>query len=120
MYQYVRAAGEGSSLGWTIATIYFTLTMVIGNFTLLALFTALLLKNFDRVEDEDDEEKQKLEASQLAQKLELEELEYSKEGKEKSELEICMKSCCSCKVWAARYKRMKESFIDCFGDEQEV
>ena len=63
MYQYVRAAGEGSSLGWTIATIYFTLTIVFGNFTLLALFTALLLKNFDRVEDEDEEEKKKLETS---------------------------------------------------------
>ena len=55
MYLYVRAAGESSPLSWNIALIYFLLTMIIGNIILLALFTALLLKNFDPSSDDNKE-----------------------------------------------------------------
>ena len=38
--------------------IYFLLVMILGNIILLALFTALLLKNFDPSEDGVDPEKE--------------------------------------------------------------
>ena len=64
MYMYVRTLGYNSEFGWQLAIIYFVLVMVIGNIILLALFTALLLKNFEedratkvvKAEPEEDEE----------------------------------------------------------------
>lgn len=47
MYLYVRAVGLESNLNWHLAIIYFLIVMILGNIILLALFTALLLKNFD-------------------------------------------------------------------------
>ena len=51
MYMYVRAGGAESELGWSIARIYFLIVMITGNVILLALFTSLLLKNFDKEPD---------------------------------------------------------------------
>ena len=67
MYIYVRSAGEGSQLGWNIALIYFLLVMILGNIILLALFTALLLKNFDPSEDGVDPEKELITEEKFAQ-----------------------------------------------------
>jgi hypothetical protein len=50
MALYVRAKGFESTTGRSIAMAYFFILFIIGNTILLALFTALLLKNF-----EDDE-----------------------------------------------------------------
>ena len=47
MYLYVRALGADSDLGGLLARCYFLIIMITGNITLLALFTSLLLKNFD-------------------------------------------------------------------------
>ena len=44
---YVRALGYENEVGWQFAKIYFTFVMIGGNIILLALFTSLLLKNFD-------------------------------------------------------------------------
>jgi len=46
MYLYVRAAAFESSSGRGIAITYFVILFIVGNTILLALFTALLLKNF--------------------------------------------------------------------------
>ena len=47
MALYVRAKGFESSTGRSIAMAYFFILFIIGNTILLALFTALLLKNFE-------------------------------------------------------------------------
>ena len=47
MYLYVRAVGIESSNGRNLALAYFIILYVIGNIILLAIFTALLLKNFE-------------------------------------------------------------------------
>ena len=53
MYMYVRASGDNSF----IAKSYFLTVMTLGNIVLLALFTALLLKNFDPKIEEEKQEK---------------------------------------------------------------
>ena len=46
-YLYIRALGENDkSMGRTIASAYFHIVIILGSVVLLALFTALLLKNF--------------------------------------------------------------------------
>ena len=47
MYKYVRANSIDSAAGRYIAIVYFMFVMILGNIILLALFTALLLKNFE-------------------------------------------------------------------------
>lgn len=53
MYLYVRALGHGSETWRNIAILYFILLFLIGNTILLALFTALLLKNQEEDENKD-------------------------------------------------------------------
>ena len=52
MYLYVRALDEDSDAGRPLAVFYFFCLFVVGNTILLALFTALLLKNFKTDLDE--------------------------------------------------------------------
>ena len=47
MYLYMRAAGTENSNERRVALAYFLILYVIGNTILLAIFTALLLKNFE-------------------------------------------------------------------------
>ena len=62
MNLYVRALGYESSVGWQVARMFFLIVMIGGNIILLALFTSLLLKNFDasslnlNQEEEDDQD----------------------------------------------------------------
>lgn len=57
LYLYVRALGaDNNELGWQLARTYFLIIMITGNVILLALFTSLLLKNFDREADKGAEE----------------------------------------------------------------
>ena len=56
LYLYERALGAESELGWQLTRIYFLIIMIIGNIILLALFTSLLLKNFEKKADEKAEE----------------------------------------------------------------
>ena len=58
MYQWIRALSfynnpkvQDSSLYW-MAVFYFLLLIIVGNFILLSLFTAILLQNFDDGEGE--------------------------------------------------------------------
>ena len=44
---YVRASAEFGSESRTIAMVYFIILVVVGHIMLLALFTALLLRNFE-------------------------------------------------------------------------
>ena len=46
MYLYVRAYGHESTGGRPLAIFYFIALFIVGNTIMLALFTALLLKNF--------------------------------------------------------------------------
>lgn len=53
MYMYVRASGDKRF----IAKFYFLTVMTLGNIVLLALFTALLLKNFEDKKDDKNDRK---------------------------------------------------------------
>ena len=59
MSLYVRALGYESAVGWQVGRIFFLIVMIGGNIILLALFTSLLLKNFDasslNLNQEDDD-----------------------------------------------------------------
>ena len=48
MYLYVRAYGYESSGGRPLAIFFFITLFVVGNTIMMALFTALLLKNFKK------------------------------------------------------------------------
>ena len=50
MALYVRAKGFESTSGRSVAIAYFFILFIIGNTIMLALFTALLLKNFENNE----------------------------------------------------------------------
>ena len=59
MYVFVRAIGNDSRFWYYMAITYFTLIVILGNFMLFSLFTAILLENFegdmkDQIEDYKD------------------------------------------------------------------
>ena len=48
MFQWIRAYGHGSTVAENIAIFYFMLLMIMGHIVLFSLFTAILLRNFQR------------------------------------------------------------------------
>ena len=47
MYVFVRAIGNDSRFWYYMAITYFMLIVILGNFMLFSLFTAILLENFE-------------------------------------------------------------------------
>ena len=56
MYQWVRAYGHGSGVSHNIAIFYFLIIMIMGNIVLFSLFTAILLRNFEGSDTEEEDE----------------------------------------------------------------
>ena len=56
MYQWVRAYGAGSVGNEILAIFFFIVLMIVGNIVLFSVFTAILLQNFDQVEEEGEDE----------------------------------------------------------------
>ena len=92
MYQWVRAYGAGSAVSENIAKFFFLLLMIFGNIVLFSLFTAILLRNFEGGDEDEEEE--------------------DEEGEEEDGEEKERKPKISC---SERWENFKEGFKEAFG-----
>lgn len=119
MSLYVRALGYESSVGWQVARMFFLIVMIGGNIILLALFTSLLLKNFDasslNLNQEEADSKDEVPSSTADSKLKKKNfrrtLYQSQEEVEEEEEEFDCRKFCSREACKARYQRLADSFV---------
>lgn len=112
MYLYVRAYGNGGSGGRPFATFYFITLFIVGNTIMMALFTALLLKNF---KEDLAQVKKNIKKRELREaKSHLLDEESDEEGGE-NPCKACCKSYCTGKAIRQKYESFAERFIEVFG-----
>ena len=66
---FIRASAETSTSSRTIAMLYFIVLIVVGNTMLLALFTALLLRNFESSLEEKEKHIRRLNRKKMIKKI---------------------------------------------------
>lgn len=113
MYLYVRAYGYESAGGRPLAIFYFITLFIVGNTIMMALFTALLLKNFkaDLAELKVKmKEREKREAHEL-----LKDEEDSDEEAGGNPCRQCCSAYCSSAFFKDKFDNFSEGFISIFG-----
>lgn len=66
---YIRASAENGSASRTIALMYFLILIVVGHTILLALFTALLLRNFESSMEEKERHIRRMNRKKMIKKI---------------------------------------------------